>query len=211
VLSRCPIRSPRGGRAIGLYWREASVIVLDNYNGSDPATQNTTTGYTYDSLDRLTQVTDPSNLSTTYQYDGLSDATGQTSPDTGATSRTFDAAGDVLTRTDTKGITATNTYDALDRLVTTSYVDTTQNVTYSYDDPNSTTGCGTSYPTGRLTRIIEATVHHQRALQGRADSPPSTMENQRSGGTGHARMGVMVQPPTLTRTHRVYSTRRGPS
>ena len=131
---------------------------LDNYNGTDTATKNTTTGYTYDSLDRLTQVTDPSNLSTTYQYDGLSDTTGQTSPDTGATSRTFDAAGNVLTRTDAKGITATNTYDALDRLVTTSYVDTTQNVTYSYDDPNSTTGCSSSSPIGRLTRIIENTV-----------------------------------------------------
>jgi RHS repeat-associated protein len=131
---------------------------IDNYNGTDTATKNTTTGYTYDSLDRLTQVTDPSNLSTTYAYDGLSDATGQTSPDTGSTSRTFDAAGNVLTRTDAKGITATNTYDGLDRLITTSYADTTQNVTYSYDDPNGVTGCSTSNPVGRLTRIIEATV-----------------------------------------------------
>ena len=131
---------------------------IDNYNGSDPATKNTTTGYTYDSLDRLTQVTDPSSLNTTYAYDGLSDPTGQTSPDTGATSRTFDAAGNVLTRTDAKGITATNTFDALNRLTSSSYADTTQNVTYSYDDQNSVTGCGSSYPTGRLTRIIEATV-----------------------------------------------------
>ena len=131
---------------------------LDNYNGTDPATQNTTTGYTYDSLDRLTQVTDPSSLNTTYSYDGLSDATGQTSPDTGATSRTFDAAGNVLTKTDAKGIVVTYTYDALNRLTSSSYVDTTQNATYTYDEANSVTGCSTSNPVGRLTRIIEVTV-----------------------------------------------------
>jgi RHS repeat-associated protein len=134
------------------------VQTLDNYNGADTATQNTKTGYQYDSLDRLTQVTDPSSLNTTYSYDGLSDATGQVSPDTGTTSRTFDAAGNVLTRTDAKGITATNSYDALNRLISTSYPDSTQNVTYSYDDANSTTNCSTSYPVGRLTRIIENSV-----------------------------------------------------
>ncbi|GGA33481.1 type IV secretion protein Rhs [Dyella nitratireducens] len=134
------------------------VQTIDNYNGGDATTKNTTTQYSYDSLDRLTQVTDPSSLNTTYSYNGLSDAIRQVSPDTGTTSRTFDAAGNVLTRIDAKGITATNTYDALNRLISTSYPDTTQNVTYSYDDPNSATGCGTSYPIGRLTRIIENSV-----------------------------------------------------
>jgi RHS repeat-associated protein len=134
------------------------VQTLDNYNGTDTATQNTKTAYQYDSLDRLTQVTDPSSLNTIYSYDGLSDATGQVSPDTGTTSRTFDAAGNVLTSTDAKGITATNGYDALDRLISTSYPDSTQNVTYSYDDSNSTTNCSSSYSTGRLTRIIENSV-----------------------------------------------------
>jgi RHS repeat-associated protein len=134
------------------------VQTLDNYNGTDTATQNTKTAYTYDSLDRLTQVTDPSSLNTTYSYDGLNDATGQVSPDTGTTSRTFDAAGNVLTRIDAKGMVTTNTYDALNRPITTTYADTTQNVSYSYDDPNSTTGCSASYPIGQLTRIIEATV-----------------------------------------------------
>ena len=134
-------------------WRHS-----DNYNGTDSATQNTKTAYHYDSLDRLTQVTDPSNLNTTYSYDGLSDATGQQSPDTGATSRTFDAAGNVLTRTDAKGITATMTYDALNRPLTVSYPDSTQNITYAYDEANSVTGCSSSYPIGRLTRIVESSV-----------------------------------------------------
>ncbi|HKU17907.1 MAG TPA: RHS repeat-associated core domain-containing protein, partial [Candidatus Saccharimonadales bacterium] len=134
------------------------VQTLDNYNGTDSATKNTTTTYTYDSLDRLTQLTDPSHLATTYGYDGLGNATGQQSPDSGTTSRTFDAAGNVLTRTDAKGITATTTYDVLDRPLTVSYPDSTQNITYAYDEANSVTGCGTSYPVGRLTRLIENAV-----------------------------------------------------
>jgi RHS repeat-associated protein len=134
------------------------VQTIDNYNGADTATQNTTTHYAYDSLDRLIQVTDPSNLATAYTYDGLSDTIGQVSPDTGSTSRTFDAAGNVLTRTDARGIAATNAYDALDRLTGTTYPDSTQDVAYHYDEANSVTGCGSSYPIGRLTRIVENTV-----------------------------------------------------
>lgn len=134
------------------------VQTLDNYNGTDAATKNTKAAYSYDSLNRLTQVTDPSSLNTTYSYDGLSDATSQVSPDTGTTSRTFDATGNVLTRTDAKGITATNTYDALDRLISTSYPDTTQHITYTYDEANTVTGCSSSYPIGRLTRIVEVAV-----------------------------------------------------
>ncbi|WP_164931776.1 DUF6531 domain-containing protein [Dyella sp. M7H15-1] len=134
------------------------VQTLDNYNGTDSATANTRTQYTYDSLDRLTQLTDPSNLATTYGYDGLGNATAQQSPDTGSTSRSFDAAGNVLTRTDAKGITETRTYDALNRLLTVSYPDSTQNITYAYDEANSITGCSSSDPIGRLTRIIEHAV-----------------------------------------------------
>lgn len=121
-------------------------------------TANTTTTYTYDILDRLTQVTDPSGLSTTYQYDGLSDETKLTSPDTGVTAKTFDAAGNVLTALDANGNTVTYTYDAQDRRLAASYTDSTQNITYAYDEPNSITGCISSYPIGRLTRVIESAV-----------------------------------------------------
>lgn len=121
-------------------------------------TANTTTEYTYDALDRLTQVTDPSGLNTTYHYDGLSDPTGLTSPDTGVTARTYDAAGNVLTATDAKGILVTYTYDAQNRRLSASYPDSTQNVAYHYDEANSVTGCSSSYPIGHLTRIVETAV-----------------------------------------------------
>lgn len=121
-------------------------------------TANTKTTYTYDALSRVTQVTDPTGLQTTYQYDGLSNPTGLNSPDTDMTAQTFDAAGNVLTGTDANGNTVTYTYDALDRRLSASYVDSTQNITYIYDEPNSVTGCTTSYPIGHLTRVIENAV-----------------------------------------------------
>ncbi|GLQ40764.1 RHS repeat-associated core domain-containing protein [Dyella nitratireducens] len=121
-------------------------------------TANTKTTYTYDALDRVTQVTDPSGLNTTYQYDGLSDETQLTGPDTGVTAKTYDTAGNVLTTKDANGNTVTYTYDANDRRLSASYADSTQNITYTYDEPNSVTGCTTSYPIGHLTRVIENAV-----------------------------------------------------
>jgi len=131
---------------------------IDNYNGTDTATANTTTTTNQDALDRITSITDPSSLVTTYTHDGLSNLTALQSPDSGASSSTFDAAGNVLTHTDAKGVVATSTYDALNRKTSTSYTDTTANVTYIYDEANSVTGCTASAPIGRLTRIVENAV-----------------------------------------------------
>jgi len=134
------------------------VSTLDNYNGTDTETANTITTRSQDALDRVTSVTDPSNLVTSYTHDGLSNLTALQSPDSGASSSTFDAAGNALTHTDAKGIVATSTYDALNRKTSTSYMDTTANVTYTYDEANSVTGCTASAPIGRLTRMVENAV-----------------------------------------------------
>jgi RHS repeat-associated protein len=132
---------------------------IENYNGSDPATQNTTIQQVWDALNRLTQVTDPSNLVTSYGYDGLSNPNTLHSPDSGATSRSFDAAGNVLTSTDAKGVVTTNVYDALNRVTSRAYsTGPTLGIAYHYDDANSVTGCSSSYPIGRLTRIVETNV-----------------------------------------------------
>ena len=134
------------------------VSTIDNYNGTDTATKNTTSSMTYDALDRLTGVTDPSSLTTTYTYDGLGNGKTLQSPDTGTSTDTFDAAGNRLTHTDAKGVVSTSTYDALDRPSSTSYTDTTLNVAYHYDEANSITGCTVSSAVGRLTRVIENAV-----------------------------------------------------
>jgi RHS repeat-associated protein len=145
------------------------ITTLDNYNGTDPATQNTTTRYGYDAKDNLVQVTDPSNLVTTYTLDGLDNQTALASPDTGTATATFDAAGNQLTRTDARGIVATSTYDALNRIVSTTYADTSLNVAYHYDEVNATTGCPASQPLGRLTRVVEAAVTTTYCYDGRGN------------------------------------------
>jgi RHS repeat-associated protein len=132
--------------------------IIANYNGADPATQNTQTALDLDALDRVDGVADPSGLDTVYTYDGLGNRTELASPDTGTSTDTYDAAGNRLVHTDAKGIVSRSTYDALNRVTSTSYADTTQNVSYTYDEANTITGCTSSKPKGRLTRIIEGSV-----------------------------------------------------
>jgi RHS repeat-associated protein len=164
------------------------VETIDNYNGSDPSTFNTTLQYTYDGLGHVTQFTDPASLSTSHSYDGLGNATNQSSPDTGATTRTFDAAGNTLTTTDADGITTTYTYDALNRPLNVSYPDATQNIAYRYDEANSVTGCSQSYPVGHLTRMVEHTVStvYCYDIQGRLTEKHQTIVNVRKDSIAYA-------------------------
>jgi len=134
------------------------VSTIDNYNGTDTATKNTQSVFAYDARDHVEGVADPDGLSTTYDYDGLGNRTALHSPDTGTSSDTYDAAGNRLTHTDAKGIVSTSTYDALNRRISTSYTDTTLNVSSAYDEANGVTGCSASSPIGRLTRVVEAGV-----------------------------------------------------
>lgn len=131
---------------------------IDNYNGADAATKNTTTGISYDALDQLTAITDPNSLVTHYTYDGLSNRTAIQSPDAGTSGDTYDATGNRVTHTDGKNITSTTTYDALDRPTTVTFPDSSSNITYAYDESNAVTGCINSAAIGRLTRIIENAV-----------------------------------------------------
>ena len=131
---------------------------IADYNGTDPSTSNATTTVNLDALDQVTSVVDPTSLTTTYQYDGLGDRRQLQSPDTGTSTDTYNAAGDRLVHTDAKGVTRTSTYDALDRLSGTSYLDSSLDVSYHYDEANTVTGCTQSRPIGRLTRVVEAGV-----------------------------------------------------
>ena len=131
---------------------------VDNYQGTD-STANTAIWSYLDAADRLTGVMDPSQLKTATTYDGLSNPTAQSSPDTGTSYSDYDAAGNRVEHYDAKGIEVFYSYDALNRLTTVSYPDSSQNISYHYDEANSVTGCPTtSAPIGRLTRIVEANV-----------------------------------------------------
>jgi len=129
---------------------------IQDYLGPDLATRDTTTEYAYDARDNLREVTDPDGLTTTYDYDGLNNLTGLHSPDTNTTSYSHDPAGNRITQTDARGITSTYTYDALNRVTGIAYPTSALDVTFHYDQPNTTTGCGNSFPTGRLTGIVDA-------------------------------------------------------
>ena len=129
---------------------------IQNLGGIDTATQNATTGYTYDTRDNLRQVTDPEGFNTVYDYDGLNNLTGLHSPDTGVTGYSYDAAGNRISQTDARGVTSTYTYDRVNRLVGIGYPTTSLNITYGYDQPDAKTGCSGSFPIGRLTRMTDA-------------------------------------------------------
>ncbi|MDF4026305.1 RHS repeat-associated core domain-containing protein [Luteibacter sp. PPL201] len=127
-------------------------------NGTNAATKATTSAFALDALDQLTAVTDPDGLKTSYAFDGLSNPSGQTSPDTGTQGATFDAAGNALTHTDAKATVATQAFDAIGRRIAVSYADASLNAAFHYDESNSITGCTSSFPVGRLTRVVENAV-----------------------------------------------------
>ena len=106
--------------------------------------------FSYDALDRLSQVKDPRNLATSYTVNGLGDVSTLVSPDTGTSSTTFDAGGNALSRTDARGKTTTLTYDALGRLTRAAYATGIATV-YEYDGGPSPTATSL----GRLTKITD--------------------------------------------------------
>jgi RHS repeat-associated protein len=142
---------------IGYDGLDRVVSSVANANGTD-ASNSSTMKLALDALDQVKSVTDPDGLVTSYGFDGLSNPVSLTSPDTGAQSSTFDTAGDVLTQSDAKSTMARKAYDALGRMTSVSYADATLNAAFYYDEVASVTGCASSFPVGRLTRVVENAV-----------------------------------------------------
>lgn len=134
------------------------VATIDDYNGTSPNTANSQSVSSFDASGNLTSIDDPSGLTTRYRHNALGDLIAIESPDAGLTEFSVDAAGNRLTKTDARGVMTTYEYDALNRLIFAKYADNTLDVAYRYDEANSVTGCATSAPVGRLTRIMETAV-----------------------------------------------------
>jgi RHS repeat-associated protein len=119
------------------------------YKITDPASGITTTSY--DAHDRPLTVTAPSGVVTTYVYDGLGDLIQESNPNTGTTAYSYDSTGNMIKRTAATGAVTQYTYDALDRVLTKTYPsDSTENVTYTYDQSGHGAGIG------RLTSVTDA-------------------------------------------------------
>jgi RHS repeat-associated protein len=131
------------------------VSTLQNYQGTDTATADSQTASSFDALDRVTGFSDPDGLNTTYDIDALGNSVGLHSPDTGTTTHSFDVAGNAVTSIDATNNSRASTYDADNRLLTETFADTSLNVQYKYDEPDTVTGCTGSFGKGRLTRAIE--------------------------------------------------------
>lgn len=147
---------------------------------------NTST-FTYDALNRLLTVTDPEGGVTSYTYDARNnllsvidgnetayvyDKVGRliltTSPDTGTATYKYDANSNMTERMDAEGVRTTYTYDFINRVTAAKFPDTSQNITYAYDnaqyqnskgrlttmtDPSGTT----SYDYDSMGRIMKVT------------------------------------------------------
>ncbi len=93
------------------------------------------TSYTYDKRNNLLSVTDANSNVTSYNYDSVNRLSSTISPDTGTTTYSYDPNGNLATKTDANSVTTTYVYDVLNRQTAIQFPDSTQNITYSYDNP----------------------------------------------------------------------------
>ncbi|MCL2848468.1 MAG: DUF6531 domain-containing protein [Micrococcales bacterium] len=117
--------------------------------------------WAYDAVGRTTAHADPSGT-TTYAYDNAGRPTLVTDPAGRATAYTWDAAGQLTATTLPSGGTATYGYDNAGRRTSTTYSDTTPDVTWTYDAAGQVqqVSDGTSYtwtPTGLVASITRPT------------------------------------------------------
>ncbi|MBI3319284.1 MAG: hypothetical protein HYZ89_01680, partial [Candidatus Omnitrophica bacterium] len=120
---------------------------------TEPGTAMSTT-YTYDALNRLTDVLDASDHPTHLTYDSLGRKLSMDDPDMGHWTYAYDTVDNLTSQTDARGVTITLTYDALNRLTRKEYLDAPLTshlspVTYTYDNPLK------SFSTGKLTEITD--------------------------------------------------------
>ena len=74
--------------------------------------------YVYDVLGNITEQTDNEGRTTKYEYDALSRLTKITYTNSGTVSYTYDGNGNILTSTDANGNVTTYTYDSMNRVTT---------------------------------------------------------------------------------------------
>ncbi len=131
-----------------------------------PACTDLQTQYGYDSQNHLISFTDPAGSILSFKVDDAGRTWREISPDRGTTNYSFDPANNQLTRTNANGTVETRTYDALNRVISVTYPDASQNISVSYDQGAFGIGqrTGMTDPAGssafafdRFGRIIQET------------------------------------------------------
>ncbi len=114
--------------------------------------------YSYDKHGNLVSVIDGEGHETTYNYDDMGRVVSTSSPDTGTVTYVYDEAGNLINKTDANGITITHIYDLLNRITAAHFPDSTQDITYTYDEGTYGKGrsSGMSDPSGTMTFAYDA-------------------------------------------------------
>ncbi|MEU4244347.1 LamG-like jellyroll fold domain-containing protein [Actinoplanes sp. NPDC026619] len=116
------------------------------------AAVNPRVAYAYDTLGRLTTLTDPLGNAQTYTYDQLGNQVATTLPDGRSTHTGYDADGEVLSVTDATGARTEATYNALGLAITATQIvrgatPAADTATFSYD------------PAGNVTKVTDPLGH----------------------------------------------------
>ncbi|HEV8578164.1 MAG TPA: RHS repeat-associated core domain-containing protein, partial [Thermoanaerobaculia bacterium] len=121
------------------------------------------TSYGYDVQDHLSSVTDAEMNVTTYTYSDRDLMTAQVSPVSGTATYAYNEHGELTSEIDARGIVTSRTVDPVDRVTEVTYPNSSLNVAYTYDDP------GVAVSKGRLTRIAStaATIDYRYDRFGR--------------------------------------------
>jgi YD repeat-containing protein len=132
-----------------------------------PGSGTVRTQYTYDILNNLTKVDESgTNWSNdrvrTFTYDSLSRLINASNPEANAIAYTYDSNGNILTKVNGRGTTITYQYDALNRLASRAYNDgMTSTANFVYDACPSggcPTGVSPQYPVGRLIKTYTSSA-----------------------------------------------------
>jgi YD repeat-containing protein len=143
-------------------WKKYTTDAMGNLvkvEEPDPASgANLTTGYTYDAMNHLTQVSMPRGSTTTrtWDYDTNQRLSSATTPESGTVNYVYNTDGTLQYKTDAKGQKTQYTYDLFGRRSQIDYFpagssvpDLCQTVKLYYDF--ALTSFGTSFGLGRLT------------------------------------------------------------
>jgi YD repeat-containing protein len=117
------------------------------------------TTYTNDALNNLTAVVQGGSRNRSFTFDSLKRMTQSTNPEPGTISYAYDLNGNVSTKTDGRSITSTYSYDDLNRVAGITYSNGDPSVSYTYDQDQSTClglGQNNCYNIGHRTTMTDA-------------------------------------------------------